>query len=369
VGFAAGTTIYGSSLALVALCHDEPLVRDKLNEAEEQWGVPAGMFDRIHESVALEHNQEVFEEMCAYFEERRSEWRQCGLDEDDRDWLESALEHGVTAVVTSPMYGKRPPLRLILERVKKDAYTPVYAVQSLVSTWIGDTRLVTKRPCISREQIDEMRPKLEPGDIILERRNWFLSNAFLPGFWPHAELYVGTPEQVERLGLRQEPAVRDRWEKFAKLAPDGEPHCIIESISEGVAFSSLSEGCRADYIVVLRPRVSVEEKRKAILRAFAHVGKPYDFEFDFFSSDKLVCTELVYRAYEGVLHFELKKIMGRMTLPAVEMARKHARERGTKGQETEFVLFLDTARGAEMAGWADEEEFCRSAERPRAFNE
>jgi hypothetical protein len=136
-----------------------------------------------------------------------------------------------------------------------------------------------------------------------------------------------------------------------------------------VSFSSLGEGCRADYIVVLRPRVPLEAKKKAILRAFAHVGKPYDFEFDFFSADKLVCTEVVYRAYEGTLHFELVKIMGRMTLPALEMARKFNRERGTAKQELEFVVFLDTPRGGSEAVWADEAEFVASAERPRAFSE
>ncbi len=36
---------------------------------------------------------------------------------------------------------------------------------------------------------------MEPGDIIVARQNWYLSNIGLPGFWPHAELYVGTPEE------------------------------------------------------------------------------------------------------------------------------------------------------------------------------
>ncbi len=369
VGFAAGTVVFDASLAIVALCHDEPLVCDKLNEPEEAWGIPKMMFDRVHESVTQTKNAEVFEEMCAYYEERRSEWSRCGLDADDLSWLERALDHGIGAVRKSPLYGRGVPLRLVLEKVKQDAYTPVYAVQTLMSTWIGDTRIVRKKSSITRQQLEELRAKLEPGDVILERRNWYLSNAFLPGFWPHAELYVGTPEQVEKLGLRDEPAVRDRWDKFTTPGHDKEPQCILESISEGVSFSTLPEGCSADYIVVLRPRVGLEEKKKAIVRAFTHQGKPYDFEFDFFSADKLVCTELVYRAYEGIVHFELKKIMGRMTLPAVEMARKFTKEAGTAKQELEFVGFLDTPRGGDRAVWADAAMFCESAERPRAFGE
>ena len=37
----------------------------------------------------------------------------------------------------------------------------------------------------------------------------------------------------------------------------------------------------------------------AIKQAFRHHHKAYDFEFDFSTADRVVCTELVYRAYQG----------------------------------------------------------------------
>jgi hypothetical protein len=52
-----------------------------------------------------------------------------------------------------------------------------------------------------------------------------------------------------------------------------------------------------------------------------HEGKPYDFDFDFTRSNRLVCTEVVYRSYEGVggITFQLKRRTGRLTLAAEDL--------------------------------------------------
>ncbi len=81
----------------------------------------------------------------------------------------------------------------------------------------------------------------------------------------------------------------------------------------------------ADAAAVLRPKLSEAEIKEAIAQAFGHAAKPYDFEFDFTSRDKLVCTEVVFRAYganAGPIHFPVKQILGRQTMPAVELVRK-----------------------------------------------
>jgi hypothetical protein len=46
-------------------------------------------------------------------------------------------------------------------------------------------------------------------------------------------------------------------------------------------------------------------------RAASHEGKGYNFDFDFLRSDRLVCTELVYRAFDGI---------GNVTIPLSERA-------------------------------------------------
>lgn len=368
LGYAAAITTFKSSLQLI-IAHRGEVARLKLNEAEREWGIPAGMFDRIYEGVTNERNMELALEMAAYFELERHGWREAGVwSEPDFDYLEGRILDGFAFVSEHGIAGRRARIELFFDRVRQSAYTPMYAAQSIVAEWIGDTRVAERPPLITAEQIEAIEPLLEPGDILLERRNWYLSNAFLPGFWPHAALYVGRVDDLRALGIADDPTLRTLLDDFAQPASDGRDLTVIESVSEGVIFNSLTESMHADYVAVLRPRLSREEVGRAIVRAFRHHGKPYDFEFDFFTSDKLVCTELVYRAYDGMIDFDLVKVMGRDTLPALELVHKYNRERGDNEQELDFVLFLDAEPSAGTARRASEDEFMASAARPSAFN-
>ena len=203
-----------------------------------------------------------------------------------------------------------------------------------------------------------------PGD-----RHPYRDNAFLPGFWPHAALYIGREEDLARLEILDESAVRARLSEWRKTDAHGWPKTVIEAVSEGVIFNSLEHSMQADYVAVLRPRLPQQQIAEAIVRAFSHQGKPYDFEFDFFSSDKLVCTEVVYRSYEGLLHFPLVKVMGRDTLPAIEIIRKFAAEHEGESSELGFVAFLDPVPETGGARFASLSELIASADRPGAFNE
>lgn len=370
VAYAAATVLFESSGKLVVTFQDWPEARKKLNEPDPRWGINAGMFDRIAAGAGSGDNAERFEEMAAYFEERRPLWREEKVWEPgEMEWFEKRIARGIEATRSLDVHTHRNWLNRVVTKVKSDAYSPVYAVQSQLSEWIGDTRVVARPPLIKERQIGELRSKMQAGDIILERRNFFLSNAFLPGFWPHAVLYVGSEDEMKALGLLENPDVKAKLERWRKPCGDGHRHAVIEAVSDGVIFNSLEHSVHADFVAVLRPRATPQRKAEAIARAFANEGKPYDYEFDFKTTDKLVCTELVYRSYEGIVHFELAHVMGRDTLPAVEIARKFRTERGAAGQELDFVAFLDGRPSEGEAVFAGEREFCESVDRPREFHE
>jgi hypothetical protein len=119
-------------------------------------------------------------------------------------------------------------------------------------------------------------------------------------------------------------------------------------VSEGVVFTALEHSVgEADAAAFIRPNISDARIKEVIARAFSHAGKPYDFDFDFFSTDKLVCSEVVYRAF-GDIHLPLVDVMGRKTLPPIEIVRQCVRERAHGPEQFMFVAYLNgnEARGA-----------------------
>lgn len=154
------------------------------------------------------------------------------------------------------------------------------------------------------------------------------------------------------MGLDKDPNVAAHFAEFAKPDASGHGMAFIEAMSEGVVFTSAEHSIgEADSVAVLRPRLTDAQKREAIARAFSHAGKPYDFDFDFFSADKLVCTEVVYRAYGSYIDLPLVDILGRKTLPALEIIRHWSSPAGAP--QLEFVAFLD---GDEATGTCAERD-------------
>lgn len=259
----------------------------------------------------------------------------------------------------------------------------VLPAQTVIAEWMGDTRVHRiGQPLISGAQIEALQAKLQPGDIALARQNWYLSNLGLPGFWPHAELVLGRPEQWPAAfdadpevqawlaGMPEKPAslaallaqrFPQAWQQYAH-GRDFQGHgpvWVMESISEGVSLTAPEHALQVDYLAVLRPRLPALIKAKALLRAFGHHGKPYDFDFDFLSDRALVCTELVWKSYEPEapgapgLAIALVEVAGRPTLPANEIARLFDAQAGLAEPQLEFVAFLEGQEAGRTALWRD----------------
>jgi hypothetical protein len=284
--------------------------------------------------------------------------------------------------------GQTMTLRNALKIVRKVGFNAWLPIQTGVSEWMGDTKVYRpKKSLISPEQIAALR--IEPGDIMLQRRDWYLSNIGLPGFWPHAALYIGTPE--DRRTYFSDPEVTD-WVKKAgepsgdlekllestypeayswtRKNEDGHPYRVLEAISEGVTFTTLEHSAAADTMAVLRPKRSKKEKAAALYRAFHYAGRPYDFNFDFDTDASLVCTELVCKAYEPSgdstgLSFPVDTMLGRKVVPANLIVRQFDEHYGTEKQQLDLIHFLDAHERSKRALASDVDDFRKSWRRPK----
>jgi hypothetical protein len=170
--------------------------------------------------------------------------------------------------------------------------------------------------------LEHLHGVLVPGDVLLVRAEDKITSALLPGFWAHAAIYLGGIADLKRLGLLDEPAVeRLRPILERQHSPYG---LVLEAVSQGCRVHPLEYCLQADHVAVLRPAIGADELRASLREAFGHVGKPYDFEFDFNVTTRIVCTELVYRSLHGrgPIRFELVRRLGRFTLTADDMVEQ-----------------------------------------------
>jgi hypothetical protein len=149
---------------------------------------------------------------------------------------------------------------------------------------------------------------LKPLDILTEKTPFRLTDSFIPGFWGHNALWLGSKEQLVELGLWAHPAITPHHDLIEK------GYGIIEALREGVILSTLLSFTNVDSLGLLRNRsITSEERRQGILSAFSHLGKPYDFSYDIQTADALICSELIYLTFDQI-NWPTRYHVGRWTL-------------------------------------------------------
>jgi hypothetical protein len=370
--------------ALMELVQGKKLAQSLFDEAMPERGMPAGTFRRLQAQLLRSRDYSYVPIGADWF----------------LDWINPQLHNGPAGERAAQLVAARlgPAQRwtkaenagaVLVNKtdvVRDEAFSRWFPVQKEVATWFGDTRVAPDgRRLISDAQLHGMQKALRPGDVIVERRNWYLSNVGLPGFWPHAALYVGTQDEV-RAALDGDDEVRARyggafsehlartrsaaWAELGKRDAGGHAQVVVEAISDGVVATSLEHSCGADYVAVMRPRFPKVAVARALDRALSHFGKPYDFDFDFATDDSIVCSELVMKAYEPSqdldgLRVPWITVAGRRAVPPTEIVRVFAAELGEPEPQLEFVWFLDGREREKAAVVADAAALAGSVHRPK----
>jgi len=307
--FAAACILMRANRFIVDIAADRPVVWKKLDEADSSSGIPRKSFTTIYEAMSSPLNQIRFLGAADFFLQHRNEIRDLSenltflplvqLLESEAPFIETRRREVLKRRLSYRWFS-------FLRRHRSAWKQVMNGMFEVSGRAIADLRQPGIKPTGSPKRIhpglrDEITSLALPGDVFITRHDDALSNLFLPGFWPHAALFLGT----------QAPAASQE----VPLAPS-----FLESKKDGVKIRPASETLSVDSLVVLRPPLPPADIRTALKRALSHCGKPYDFLFDFRTADRLVCTEVIYRAFHGIrpVHFQLREVGGRLCLPAEE---------------------------------------------------
>jgi glycerol-3-phosphate O-acyltransferase/dihydroxyacetone phosphate acyltransferase len=353
VGYTAALTLYAKSLKLITLFEDEPVVRSKLNEADAKFGLEGGFFDQVLGAYTSLWNYRRLGRAGRFWRSNQRSIRQLGLPQDERfGWLCQAIRRQRRLVRTRFWNLLRHRLRYDRRALWRSLTAPAGSVRYglhafLGSTFAGLRTTLQYRPALDTTIFEPMHALLRPGDIFLVRAEQKVTTALLPGFWTHAALYLGTTEEVAKLATSLPSDVHHGWENQSSAGQRF--GLVLEAISPGVILSPLEKCLFADNVLVLRPHVDEQERAAALQEALGHIGKPYDFEFDFSTTTRLVCTELVYRSYHGrgSITFQLVKRLGRFTLSCDDMVNQwlESLDRGEPERFTPAALALQAPDG------------------------
>lgn len=327
IGYAAALLLVDAARFLRENYHDQPVIRAKLNEPESHFGIPPESYDTVQRSLTSPVHVWHLYHAVRYQEEQATELHALAADPLLAPLVEVVDRLGPRLQVSVYEFAKariRVRTRQLTNTVRRNLVDrALYGLQKVACLMVTDrfTRL-GHQPSLPASVAAELRSLLLPGDVIVNRKEFALTNYFLPGYWPHAALYLGESGDLERLGLREHQELKPRWRRMLEL-DQHEPGRVLEAMRDGVWLRSVRTPFRADAIAVVRPMLSQQDIAQAIGRGMLHEGKAYDFDFDFTRSDRLVCTEVVYRSYQGIggMQFPLTRRAGRMTLAAEDLLR------------------------------------------------
>lgn len=338
IPYTAALVLVDTARFVRSIAESRPVIRRKLNEAAIEFGVPGGTYDAIQKSLVSGRNAWHITRATRYFDMRRDEFVQIAPSLGISDLVNVATKLRASIDVSRSQYARAKFATRIdqwLRWVGRNTFSHSgYAIQKLTAGMMADVyvrrgHVPTIPLAVAMKLTAEV---LQPTDIIIVRKEFAVTNYFLPGYWPHVAFVLGNESALANFrrsavhsnaqGNFNTPdfVAADQWQAFIDT---GTPACVVESMKDGVLVRDIASPLASDSFVVIRPRLSADDVLVATQKAMRHVGKPYDFNFDLRRSDRLVCTEVVYRALEGVgsIRFPLVQRMGRPTLSGLDLVQ------------------------------------------------
>ena len=330
VALSVAVTLYDTTLYAYYKFHNNPKLRRLLNEKDSAYRREGNTFDKSIQGIFSFRNSLYLQRAFRihkrfYIEEGR-------LNDEDSvakangiigssyifNKLESRKSKGIVRDFFMIMATKiKIDIKSQADFFNHLANSILYNGSRLFGNIVG--RIQKRRGMLYKDPkfLSRVTNALKSMDILLEKTPFRLTDNFIPGFWGHAAIYIGSQEELEEIGIWDHELVQQYMKEISK------GRLIVEALRDKVQLNTLEHFSDIDDFAVLRMTVEFtnEEKAEHILRALSHVGKKYDFSFDVETGDTIVCSELHYRTFINVL-FRTTTYLGRSTISVDQVAEQ-----------------------------------------------
>jgi uncharacterized protein YycO len=313
MSLSAALLLYDNYLSAVGLYRANPFLRQHLNSRDSGFAIPSSSLNRISVSFNSAYNRARVRRALDWYEQHGRQLAESAVDGDR--YLAALIEQ-------SPSYQMVRSVRPLgyagnmlsffgmfsVDTLKKLRNEGVNLSSLLFGNAVG--LVETRRGKLDAKPVvlDKLAATARAGDVLLEKTPFRLTDAFIPGHWGHVAIWVGSEAELRQLGIWEHPVVRPHQENIR--AGRG----VVEALRSGVKMNSLAHFINVDDLALLRrSAIGDGERAEVILQALRQVGKAYDFNFDVESTDRIVCSELVYHAY-GDIRWPTARHLGRATI-------------------------------------------------------
>ncbi len=322
ISMAAALALYDNAYFMHEHIGESKTIRDKLNEAYPEYGVEENFYkDSMMRASALTYRSSMLDAIRFFEENRQSIAYHIARSDPTVQSLYAYIER---SAMRSRLGGDNAFTQIsdqigaLLSRMAELPLATVDKLKFNLSKGVGNTMGMVRwrngKLRDDRQFLSEFSSHLKPGDILLEKTPFALTDKTIPGHFGHAAIYIGTYEQLRDMGALDTPFVRRHIDEIK------EGKVILEALREGVVLNPIGQFMNIDDVAVLRPhRLSPDAMRTSLDLALSHFGKKYDFDFNVNTTETIVCSELVYAAYPQI-DFMTKKVLSSFTISPDDIA-------------------------------------------------
>ncbi len=381
ISYASYLSSYKNGMKLITYSINNKILETLLDSQFLEYGVPKGMYSKLKWNVIHVNDVVRLTSGYGYFKYLYKTYEILGLTVSYKDLFKEIEDsYRFSTKNLKKEYVNWLPINA-LKTFKEKTYTIWFPIQKNIAKGMGKIRFtLRKEALIARKQIIKMKKIMEPGDLVVRRHNWKMTNIGIPGFWPHAAIYIGTikeanayfnvpevQEYIQKKGFTDLKAyLNSISEEFFKDYSRNK-FDIYEVITPGVVLTPLTECARADYVAVMRPRLSKLKKFQALTYSIKHYKKGYDYNFNFITDSEMICSELVYKTYKPYLNLDLFSYGGRPIASPTSLVKKFDQEHDTDKQELDFVYFIEGDEKTKDAKIKDVEALRATWRRPKWY--